>query len=180
MTFPDVYGANTGGWSWEEALEMAEDCLGVALSIYVKKARGHSRPKPPAGRPGVDTCPAYRSRQLTLYTAMREQGLTNVALAARLGLSEGAVRRLVNPLHRSHISQRIEKALKAVGRSLVVEDRPAQHLSRPCRSQRSPGIASSDIFGSFEAAASYRTNTKVSASKSTVAVFHPAAHQERA
>ena len=36
VTFPDVYGANTGGWSWEEALEMAKDCLGVALGMYVK------------------------------------------------------------------------------------------------------------------------------------------------
>ena len=36
VTFPDVYGANTGGWSWEEALDMAKDCLGVALGMYVK------------------------------------------------------------------------------------------------------------------------------------------------
>ena len=28
VKFPDVYGANTCGDSWEEAIEMAEDVLG--------------------------------------------------------------------------------------------------------------------------------------------------------
>ena len=124
VTFPDVYGANTGGWSWEEALEMAEDCLGVALSIYVDRREDIPIPSPlQEGQVSIPV-PLIVAAKLTLYTAMRKQGITNVALAARLGLSEGAVRRLVNPLHRSHISQ-VEKALKAVGRSLVVEDRPA-------------------------------------------------------
>ena len=103
---------------------MAEDGLGVALSFYVDKREGI--PVPSQLREGqvLIPVPLIVAAKLTLYTAMREQRLTNVALAARLGLSEGAVRRLVNPLHRSHISQ-VEKALKAVGRSLVVEDRPA-------------------------------------------------------
>ena len=129
VTFPDVYGANTGGWSWEEALEMAEDCLGVALSIYVKKSKDIPVPSPLQEGQVLIPVPLIVAAKLTLYTAMRKQGITNVALAARLGLSEGAVRRLVNPLHRSHISQ-VEKALKAVGRSLVVEDRPA-HAPQP-------------------------------------------------
>ena len=43
---------------------------------------------------------------------------------ARLGVTENAVRRLVNPRHRSHITS-VEKALRAVGRSLVVEDKVA-------------------------------------------------------
>ena len=62
--------------------------------------------------------------KLALYAAMREQGVTNVALAARLGLQENAVRRLLDPGHRSHITS-VEKALEAVGRYLVVEDRAA-------------------------------------------------------
>ncbi len=52
---------------------------------------------------------------------MREQGLTKVGLARRLGLSEGAVRKLLNPNHRSHIAQ-IERAIEKVGRRLVAED----------------------------------------------------------
>jgi antitoxin HicB len=68
--------------------------------------------------------PPIVAAKLALYTAMRKQGITNVALAARLGVTENAVRRLVNPRHRSHITS-VEKALRAVGRSLVVEDKVA-------------------------------------------------------
>ena len=46
VTFPDVYGANTGAWSWEEALEMAEDCLGAALGMYVKVREDIPTPGP--------------------------------------------------------------------------------------------------------------------------------------
>ena len=127
VSFPDVYGANTGGWSWEEALEMAKDCLGVALGMYVKAREDIPAPSPLVeGQVLVSVAPIVAAK-LALYAAMREQGVTNVALAVRLGLQENAVRRLVDPGHRSHIAS-VEKALRAVGRSLVVEDRAAvQH-----------------------------------------------------
>ena len=124
VAFPDVYGANTGGWSWEEALEMAKDCLGVALGMHVKAREDIPPPSPLVdGQVLVSVAPIVAAK-LALYAAMREQGVTNVALAARLGLQENAVRRLVEPGHRSHIAS-VEKALRAVGRSLVVEDRAA-------------------------------------------------------
>ncbi len=124
VNFPDVYGANTGGWSWEEALEMAQDCLGVALAMYVDDRQEIPSPSPLAeGQVLISVAPIVAAK-LALYAAMREQGLTNVALAARLGLQETAVRRLVDPGHRSHITS-VEKALRAVGRDLVLEDRAA-------------------------------------------------------
>ncbi len=124
VTFPDVYGANTGGWSWEEAVEMAEDCLGVALSFYVD--RGEDIPAPSALADGqvLVPVPLIVAAKLTLYTAMREQCITGADLAARLGMQQDAVRKLLDPGYRSHISQ-VEKALRAVGRRLVVEDRAA-------------------------------------------------------
>ena len=124
VTFPDVYGANTGGWSWGEALEMAKDCLGVALGMYVKAREDIPTPSPLAeGLVLISVAPIVAAK-LALYAAMREQGVTNVALAVRLGVQENAVRRLLDPGHRSHITS-VEKALEAVGRSLVVEDRAA-------------------------------------------------------
>lgn len=124
VTFPDVYGANTGSWSWEEALEMAKDCLGVALGMYVKAREDIPAPSSlEEGQVLVSVAPIVAAK-LALYAAMREQGVTNVTLAARLGLQENAVRRLLDPGHRSHITS-VEKALEAVGRSLVVEDRAA-------------------------------------------------------
>ncbi len=122
LNFPDVYGANTGGWTREEALEMAGDCLGVALSGYVKCHEDIPVPSPAKkGQVLIAVSPIVAAK-LSLYTAMREQGITKVELAARLGVYESAARRIVDPRHRSHISQ-VEKALRAVGRSLIVEDR---------------------------------------------------------
>ena len=128
VTFPDVYGANTGGWSWEEALELAKDCLGVSLGMYVKAREDIPTPSPLVeGQVLISVSPIVAAK-LALHAAMREQGITNVALAARLGLQENAVRRLLDTGHRSHITS-VERALEAVGRSLVVEDRAAVKYS---------------------------------------------------
>ena len=124
VTFPDIPGAITCGWSWEEAVEMAEDCLAVALSFYIDDNEDIPTPSPLADGQVLIAVPPIVAAKLALYTAMRTQGITKVALAARLGLSESAVRKLVNPDHRSHISS-VERALRAVGRTLVVEDRAA-------------------------------------------------------
>ncbi len=121
VTFPDVYGANTGGWSWQEALEMAEDCLAVALGGYVKAGEDIPAPGPLADGQVVIAVPLIVAAKLTLYTAMREQDMTDAHLAARLELDDDSVRKLLNPNRFSHISQ-VERALKALGRSLVVED----------------------------------------------------------
>ena len=124
VRFPDVPGALTCGEDREEALVMAEDALAVALAGYVQQQRDIPRPSPVKKGQEIVTLPPLVAAKLALYTAMRQQGVTKVALAARLGLSESVVRRLVNPDYRSHISQ-VEKALRAVGRKLAVEDQAA-------------------------------------------------------
>ena len=58
--------------------------------------------------------------KLGLYRAMRQAGLTRVALAERLGVSEAAVRRLIDLDHRSHIGK-VEEALAALGKHLRIE-----------------------------------------------------------
>lgn len=124
VSFPDVPGALTGGEDRAEALEMAEDALGVALAGYVHERWDIPIPSAAAKDQVLVAVPSIVAAKLALYTAMREQGITKVALAARLGLSESVVRRLLDPDHRSHIGQ-VEKALRAVGRTLVVGDRAA-------------------------------------------------------
>ena len=121
VTFPDVYGANTGAWSWKEALEMAEDCLAVALGGYVKAREVIPTPSPLTDGQVIMAVPLIVAAKLTLYTAMREQGITDADLAAKLEMPENAVQRLLSPNRFSHISQ-VERALKALGRSLIVED----------------------------------------------------------
>ena len=123
-TFPDVPEAITGAKTREETLALAQEGLAVALGMYVYCREDVPIPRPVADGQVLVPVPPIVAAKLALYTAMRKQGITNVALAARLQLSEDAVRRLTNPRHHSHIGQ-VEQALQAVGRSLIVEDRAA-------------------------------------------------------
>ena len=119
-TFPDVPEAITGGNDRSEALAMAEDALATALAGYVHAQRDIPTPSEAADGQVSVPVPTVVAAKLALYSAMREQRITKVELAERLGVSESAVRKLTNPDHRSHVSQ-VQKALRAVGRSMKVE-----------------------------------------------------------
>ena len=121
VTFPDVPEAVTGARTREDSLYLAEDALAVALAAYVENREEIPVPSPVADGQEVVAVPPIVAAKLALYMAMRRQRITRVALAARLGLSESAVRKLLDPDHRSHISQ-VEKALRAVGRYLLIHD----------------------------------------------------------
>ena len=121
VTFPDIPEAITCGWSWQEALEMAEDCLAVALSFYVDRCEDIPTPGPLADGQVLIAVPLIVAAKLTLHTAMREQNMSAQDLKAKLDMSEHTIQTLLNPYRFSHISH-IERALKAVGRSLIVED----------------------------------------------------------
>lgn len=121
ITFRDIRGANSCGWSWPEALEMAEDCLDVALSWYIDD---NVDPPPPsalqAGEVMVAATPIMAGK-LAICSAMREQDMTRSDLAERLHLDDEQVRRLLDPRYRTHMTT-VQRALSALGRSLVVED----------------------------------------------------------
>ena len=119
-TFPDVPEAITGAADRAEALAMAGDALVTALAGYVHEKREIPAPGAAAEGRELVAVPTVAAAKLALYSAMRAQGITKVELARRLGVSEAAVRKLANPDHRSHVSQ-VEKALRAVGRSIRVE-----------------------------------------------------------
>ena len=118
--FPDVPEAITGGRDLAETLAMAEDALATALAGYVHEKWDIPAPSEAADGQVLVAPPAVVAAKLALYSAMRAQRITKVALADRLGVSESAVRKLTNPDHHSHMSQ-VQKALRAVGRSLKVE-----------------------------------------------------------
>ena len=119
-TFPDVPEAITGGRDRSAAMAMAEDALATALAGYVHQKRDIPVPGKLVNGQQLVAVPTVVAAKLALFSAMRAQRITKVELAGRLGISESAVRKLANPDHRSHISQ-VQKALRAVGRSLVVE-----------------------------------------------------------
>ena len=64
--------------------------------------------------------PTVVAAKLALYSAMHEQRISNAELASRLGISESTVQKLIDPERNSPIVQ-VQKALQALGRSLIVE-----------------------------------------------------------
>jgi antitoxin HicB len=121
VSFPDVPEAITQGDSEAEAAAMAEDALVTALSFYTDQSEPVPRPSPARGRP-MALLPPLVAAKLALHDAMLTEGISNVALARRLGTDEKAVRRLRDPLHQSRIAQ-IDVALRTLGRriGIVVE-----------------------------------------------------------
>ncbi len=81
-----------------------------AIPSPSKIKRGHARV----------VLPILATAKLPLYEAMQMSNVTNVELGRRLGITEAAVRRLVDLDHRFHIGQ-IETALATLGHRLVVE-----------------------------------------------------------
>jgi antitoxin HicB len=118
VTFPDVPEAITEGDSAGEARERAEDALVTALSFYTDDNKPLPTPSATDGR-SVAIVPPLVAAKLALHDAMLAAGLSNVELGRRLDLDEKAVRRLRDPLHRSHIGQ-VEAALRQLGKRLDV------------------------------------------------------------
>jgi antitoxin HicB len=78
---------------------------------------------PPRGRPLI-AVPALAAAKLALHDAMLAARISKVELGRRLGLDEEGVRRMRDPLHRSHIDK-IEAALRILGKRLDAEVRDA-------------------------------------------------------
>jgi antitoxin HicB len=120
VTFPDVPEAGTDAKSREEALREAADALVAALGGYVHARRPIPKPSHAKPRQVMICVPTLVAAKLALYEALREAGISNVELGQRLGISEGAVRRLLDLDHRSHIGH-IEAGLQVLGHRLVVD-----------------------------------------------------------
>ena len=129
VTFPDLPEAITCSWSWDEAVEMAEDVLGLCLAHYCVHEGYIPTPSLPTEGQVMVPVPPLVAAKLTINSAMREKGITKQALGKKLGLEEDAVRKLLHPNYRTHFTQ-VERALRAVGRSLIVEDVP---ITEPAR-----------------------------------------------
>ena len=124
VSFPDIYGANTGGKTFKESIILAEDCMVVALSAYVDLGRDLPTPSPYQDGQELLTVQPLIAAQLDLYTAMREQGISRSDLAERLGVSSDAVDKLLSLDYSTPIAEVI-KALEAVGCELAATEQAA-------------------------------------------------------
>ena len=120
VSFPDIPEALTDGMTKDEALAEAVDCLTAALGGYINDRRDVPEPSLPKKDQHTVVVPPLVSAKLALYQAIREAQITRVALGKRLGVSEGAIRRLLDLDHKSHIGQ-VDAALSILGKRLVVE-----------------------------------------------------------
>ncbi|MFL5265765.1 MAG: type II toxin-antitoxin system HicB family antitoxin [Stellaceae bacterium] len=123
VTFPDFPEAATDARSLRAAITEAKDCLEEAVAGRIK--RGEEIPAPSPATEGMArvALSALYAMKAALYSALREAGLSQSALAARLGKDEKEVRRLLDPEHISRTSN-LEAALRAIGKRIqvVVED----------------------------------------------------------
>ncbi len=129
VTFPDVPEAITGGKTRAEALEMGENALTVALAGYV--IANWDIPDPSPASEGQELIPLepIPDAKLALYIAMREQDISEAELARRLDTTEAVVNKLLIPDRYTHITS-VMKALRAVGRSLIIQDADS-HAQQP-------------------------------------------------
>ena len=96
-TFPDVPEAITGANGRPEALHLAADALAAALAGYVQDGRDIPEPSEPADRQELVAVDAVTAAKLSIYSAMRAQGISEAELARRIGASAPAVRKLTDP-----------------------------------------------------------------------------------
>jgi antitoxin HicB len=134
ISFPDVPGALTQVDPGEDLQAMARDCLLAALGGYIEHRLPVPTASPPRGR-GAITLDVMASAKLALASAMAEAGVSNVALARRLGVDEKVVRRLLNLDHSSRIG-RLEEALAVLDKSLQVTMRPRVSMAKGVEAKR--------------------------------------------
>ena len=104
-TFPDLKGAVTGGFTFKEAVIMAEDCLVVSLASYVDCLEELPTPSPWKRGQEMFTVQPLIAAQLDLYNAMREQGVSIAELAHRLDVPEAEAKRLLSLDYKSSINE---------------------------------------------------------------------------
>ena len=119
VTFPDVPEAITQGETIEQCIEEGSDALEEAIIGRINT--GEEIPVAYIRQSGqyFIPVPAQTAFKAALYEEIRSQGLNKVELAARLGIDEKEVRRLLDPHHPSKLP-RIAEILGRVGKRIVV------------------------------------------------------------
>lgn len=124
VSFRDFPEAVTEGRNRAEALTEAADCLDAALLFRLKE--GAEIPSPSKQRRAEVAVPASPgvAAKIAFARAFAESRLTRTALARRLGLRETEIRRMLDPDHATKLD-RIDEAMRVLGRRLVIADQPA-------------------------------------------------------
>ena len=120
VSFRDLPECLTSGEDTAEALLEAEDALEEAVAGRIDD--GEPIPAPSAPLPGehMVALPIDMAAKAALLLVFRDRGLTQTALAERLGVDRKVVQRMLDPRHRTSVS-RINDAMRAMGSEIVLE-----------------------------------------------------------
>ena len=120
VSFRDLPECLTSSANVQEALTAATDALEEALAGRIDD--GDPIPHPSAAVAGeyIIAVPPGMAAKAALAIAFRESRLTRVGFAASLGVDEKVVRRMLDPRHGTS-PNRIDKALRSLGRRIVIE-----------------------------------------------------------
>jgi antitoxin HicB len=135
VTCRDLPEVVTQGDDLEEALAQASDAMDEAFAARIDD--GEDFPEASAPRKGeyVVAPSSDLSAKAALYLVMKEAGISKAALARTLQVDEKEVRRLLDPHHPSKLP-RMEEALRALGKRLVLCLQPPVKLAMPAVSAR--------------------------------------------
>ncbi len=124
VSFRDLPECLTSGRYEAEAIAEAADALEEAIAGRI--VDGAPIPPPSARRRGEHrvAVPPTMAAKAALILAFRDSGLSRIAFARRLGVDDKVVRRMLDPRHAT-AANRLHKALRVLGRELVVESTAA-------------------------------------------------------
>ena len=124
VSFRDFPECLTSGADESAALVEARDALEEAVASRIDD--NEPIPAPSRRRAGEQyiAVPPDMAAKAAFALALRDSGLSRLAFARRLGVDEKVVRRMLDPRHHT-ATNRIHKALRSLGRELIVEFRPA-------------------------------------------------------
>jgi antitoxin HicB len=117
VSFRDIPDALTSGHTMEEAREMAEDALLMAVDFYFEEKRPVPAPSKMHEGEELVELPASLSAKVLLLNEMIVQKVTPADLARQLETSPQVVNRIVDHKHVTKIDT-IADALEALGKHL--------------------------------------------------------------
>ena len=123
VSFRDLPECLTSGSNRTDAQVAAADALEEAIAGRIDDGEDIPMPSPRYAGEHLIAVPADMAAKAALVLAFRKSGLSRVALARRFGVDDKVIRRMLDPRHGT-ATTRIHKALRVLGRELVVESRP--------------------------------------------------------
>lgn len=119
VTFRDIPEAITQGYTYDEAIEMAEDALLTAMDFYFEDNRPVPSPSQPQKDEVLITLPVSASTKVMLLNLLLKEHVSQAELAKRMGIRPQQVTRIVNLEHTTKIDT-VEQAFKALGKKLSI------------------------------------------------------------